>query len=394
MEILKKINKELVENYSLIIDIRRDLHMNPELSFKEERTPLKIVEYLQSWGVHVETNVGGNGVVGTIYGNKEGPTIALRADFDALPIQDQKNVIYKSTIPNVMHACGHDAHTAALLGVTKVLAHNRNIIKGAIKIIFQFAEEVADGGAKPMIAAGCLKDVDAIYGAHVWTPLKVGEVSVIDGHAMASFDGFELEILGSGGHGAAPHTTIDPIVAGSRLIINLQEIISRRIDPLEKAVITVGVFNSGNFSSTIPEKAYLAATIRSYSNEVRSTLEHEIRRTIHHSLSTSGASYKLNYKHGYPSLYNHKENVETVKEAINLFKEDIFYTKIPSLMQAEDFAYYLQEKPGAFFFVGAGSSDNDAYNYPHHHEKFDIDEKAMLNIGKVFLGIVYLSCIQ
>jgi amidohydrolase len=389
---LEKYVKELEDFYPKMIEIRRDFHMYPELSFEEVRTPRKIAEYLTEWGIEVETGVGGNGVVGRIRGGKEGETIAFRADFDALPIQDKKDVPYKSKVEGVMHACGHDVHTAALLGVARVLADKQEELKGEVVFIFQFAEELGTGGARPMIEAGCLEGVDRIYGAHVWTPLNIGEASVRAGYAMASFDGFELVINGSGGHGAEPHTTIDPIVAGSRLVTNFQEIVARRIDPLEEAVVTIGKFQSGSFRSVIPERAELGATIRSFNPQVRKQLEEEIRHVIHHSLAVSGAAYDLEYINGYPSLFNHEKETETVKQSISLFNE-IKEVEMAPVMSAEDFAYYLKEIPGAFFFVGGRSEELNAV-YPHHHERFDVDERAMLNIGKIFLGLVSKECLE
>ncbi|MGY3718266.1 M20 metallopeptidase family protein [Sutcliffiella cohnii] len=388
---LHRIVQDLHDFYPQMVSIRRDFHMYPELSFQEVRTPRKIAEYLEEWGIEVETGVSGNGVVGRLKGKEEGKTIALRADFDALPIQDQKDVPYKSKIDGVMHACGHDVHTASLLGVAKILADKRAYLKGEVVFIFQFAEELGTGGAKPMIEAGCLEGVDMIYGAHVWSPLKFGEVSVRPGYTMANCDGFNLEIIGSGGHGSEPHKTIDPIVAGSRLVTSLQEIVSRRVNPMEESVITIGSFNSGNSRTIIPEKAKLGATIRSFNPQVREQLEKEIRHVVHHSLALSGATYDLEYIHGYPALYNHPNEVEKVKKSMNYFAEKFTFVEMAPVLGAEDFAFYLREKPGVFFFVGGGSEEFNAV-YPHHHEKFDVDERAMLNIGMIFLGLVHDEC--
>lgn len=379
--------EELQLFYPEMIEIRRDFHMHPELSFEEVRTPKKVAEFLASWGIPVETAVGGNGVVGRLSGAKPGPTIALRADFDALPIQDEKDTIYKSKTDGVMHACGHDIHTAALLGVANVLSRHGEEIQGTIVFIFQFAEEMGAGGAKPMIRAGCLEGVDFIYGAHVWSPLPIGEASVQTGDSMAAFDGFEINVIGSGGHGALPHETIDPIVTGSRLVMNLQEIVARRIDPLERAVVSVGKFNSGNSGGVIPGIANIGGTVRTFDPLVRREVEKEIHRVVEHACAASGASFEMDYIQGYPSLRIEAEHAATVQRAIERFEPQLTFTEMKPMMTSEDFAYYLQEKPGAFFFVGGGNVELNAV-FPHHHAKFDVDERSMLNIGKIFCGIL------
>lgn len=267
------LTQKLQVNFDEMVEIRRHLHMYPELSFKEINTPKLIAEKLRSYGIEVKENVGGNGVVGLLKGTFDGPTIALRADFDALPIQDEKEVAYKSKIDGVSHACGHDIHTAALLGLARALSEARDEIHGNVVFIHQFAEEVVPGGAKAMVEAGCLDGVDYVYGAHVSSWSDVGTILFCEGYAMASADFFELTIQGKGGHGAAPHETIDPIVAAAQFVFGVQPIVSRNTDPIESAVVTIGKIESGTVGNVIPDKAYLTGTVRTFNPDIRNMVE-------------------------------------------------------------------------------------------------------------------------
>ncbi len=372
--------------YDSMVEWRRYLHMHPELSFEEVETPKFIAAKLKEFGVEVRTGVGGRGVVGTIRGAHPGKTVALRADFDALPIQDEKDVAYKSTVPGVMHACGHDGHTATLLAVAKVLSDNRDQLHCNVVLIHQFAEELAPGGAKPMIENGCLNGVDAIFGTHLWSGIPYGKIGYHEGFTMAASDRFEIEVLGKGGHGAAPHETIDSIVITSQLVTKLQQIVARRVNPLKAAVVTIGSFHAGNAFNVIADRAKLTGTVRTFDPEVRDFIEQEIERVIQGEVASSGASYEFQYQRGYDALYNHPKEtqffVQTVERA---FGQDLLVTGDPS-MGGEDFAYYLQKVPGTFFFTGAGNPELGA-DYPHHHPKFDIDERAMLMAGKALITV-------
>jgi len=374
--------------YAELVDIRRDLHMYPELSFQEKRTPEFIANYLKDLGLEVRTGVGGNGVVGYLKGGKPGKTIALRADFDALPIEDEKDVPYKSKVTGVMHACGHDIHTAALLGVAKTLSKIKDEIKGTVVFLHQHAEELSPGGAVSMIEDGCLDGVDEVYGAHVEVNFPIGTVAVNDGYVHAASDAFDITIFGKGGHGAEPHRCIDPVVIGSHLVIDLQNIVSRRIDPLHPAVVTVGAFHSGNAHNVIPDKAYLKGTVRTYDKDVRTQVEKEINLIAQQIGAKHGAKIEVKYTKGYIALYNHPKETEYIKR----LSEEIFGEKNvvikPADMGGEDFAYYVDTVPGTFFWVGGGNPDLNAV-YPHHHPKFDVDEKSIINIGKVFISAIF-----
>ncbi|MEK3763932.1 M20 metallopeptidase family protein [Solibacillus sp. FSL K6-4121] len=383
------ISEKLQANFSEMIDIRRHLHMYPELSFKEINTPKLIAEKLASFGIEVKENVGGNGVVGVLKGAFDGPTIAFRADFDALPIQDEKDVSYKSKIDGISHACGHDIHTAALLGLAKALADAREILHGNIVFIHQFAEEVVPGGAKAMVEAGCLEGVDYVYGAHVASWSELGKVLFCEEYAMAAADFFELTIQGKGGHGAAPHETIDPIVAAAQFVFGVQPIVSRNTDPIESAVITVGKIESGTVGNVIPDKAYLKGTVRTFNPEVRDMVEQKLNNLCKAIEIQYDAKLDFDYTRGYDAVYNHPAETAALRKAVSINLPKLQVIDVPPRMGAEDFTYYLQEKPGTFFFVGGGNDDINAI-YPHHHPKFDVDEQSMLHISEVFLQALTL----
>ncbi|QZA32214.1 amidohydrolase [Hydrogenibacillus sp. N12] len=363
---------------------RRHLHRHPELSFHEEATPAFVAETLRSFGVSVRTGVGGRGVVGRIEGGRPGRTVALRADFDALPIQDEKTVSYRSTVPGVMHACGHDGHTATLLAVAKVLAARRADLPGTVVLIHQFAEEVAPGGARPMIEDGALDGVDVIFGTHLWAGLPVGVIGYRAGYAMANADAFTIEIAGRGGHGAAPHQTIDSLLIGANLVVKLQQIVARRVDPLKEAVVTVGTFHAGTAFNVIAERAVLTGTVRTFDEAVRAQVEAEIRRLAEAEAAAFGARAEVRYERGYDAVHNDPAVTVRFAEAMRAVYDPARVVEVPPSMGGEDFAYYLQKVPGTFFFTGAGNAGVGA-EYPHHHPRFDIDERAMLIAAKALV---------
>ncbi|MCY8033357.1 M20 family metallopeptidase [Bacillus sonorensis] len=377
--------KELDDLYPEMVELRRHFHQYPELSHQEVETPLTIANYLKNLGIEVRTNVGGQGVVGVIRGERPGRTAALRADFDALPIQDQKDVPYRSTVPGVMHACGHDAHTSALLIAAKALSRHRQHLKGNIVLIHQFGEEVTPGGAKPMIEDGCLDGVDAIFGTHIWAPMPLGQVGIKPGAIMAAADKFTITITGRGGHGGAPHLTADALLTGASVVSHLQQIVSRRIDPTEAAVISIGTFHSGQAFNVIAEEAVIEGTVRTFSKQVQETVITEMERVIKGVCDSNGASFKFDYEKGYPPVINHEKEIGIVREcAKEIVGEEAVIELAPNMI-GEDFSYYLERVPGSFFFTGAGNQTTEAV-YPHHHPKFDIDERAMLNAAKILVS--------
>lgn len=384
---IAKLFARLEELYPEAVQFRRDLHMYPELSFHEVNTPEKVADTLRGLGLDVRTGVGGRGVVGLLTGGKPGKTVALRADFDALPIQDEKDVAYKSRIPGVMHACGHDIHTAALLSVAKVLSEFREELPGNIVFIHQFAEEVIPGGAKPMIEDGCLDGVDVIFGAHVASSIPVGQIGVGEGSMMAAGDSFEIELIGKGAHGAYPHLSVDPLLLGSQLVVNLQQIVSRRVDPLKPAVITCGTFTSGQAYNVIPETAKITGTVRTFHEDVRDLIEEAIGQVAAATCEGAGATVRYTYTRGYPALFNHAEETKRVEELAKVMYGEENVMQLPPAMGMEDFAYYVQKVPGTFFNVGGMNQDIQA-TYPHHHPKFDVDERSMRGIGQLFIAAV------
>ncbi|MBP1307445.1 amidohydrolase [Paenibacillus sp. 1182] len=383
---LEKWVQELKDGEQELIAWRRHLHQHPELSFEETNTSAFIADQLRSFGIEVRTNVGGNGVLGFLEGGQPGRTIAFRADFDALPIQDEKEVPYKSTVPGVMHACGHDGHTAALLGVARVLSHNREALKGKLVFIFQHAEEKPPGGAKFMIEDGCLDGVEAVYGIHLASEIPFGKIGLKSGPAMAAVDAFTIQINGKGGHGARPHQTVDSIVIGSQIVNGLQQVVSRRVDPIESAVLTIGVFQAGTAFNVIADKAKIEGTVRTFNKEVRKEVENEIRSIVKGLTEAYHAGYEMDYLNGYPSLVNAEAETERVRELIGrLYGADAFLDLKP-VMGAEDFAYYLEQRPGAFIHVGARNEDERTH-FAHHHPHFDFDERALLVSGHIFLAL-------
>lgn len=386
-ELLTTIYEEIDQGFDEIVGWRRYLHEHPELSFEEYETAKFIAEKLESFGLEVKKGIGGNGLIGILKGDQAGKTIALRADFDALPITDLKEVAYKSQKEGVMHACGHDGHTTALLATAKTLSHYREHLHGNIIFIFQHAEEKPPGGAKFMIAEEVLKDVDYVFGAHLDSGSPVGKVSVGDGFKMAAVDKFAIKIQGLGGHGAKPQQSIDSIVVGSEIVGALQKIVSRRINPFDAAVVTVGVFHAGSAFNIIADSAIIEGTVRTMTDEVRNKVKEEIYSIVKGVTESAHATYEIDYLHGYPALYNHPTETELVKELFEVeFGTDSVIEFEPS-MGGEDFAYFLNEKPGTYFKAGS-RNDDERTHFAHHHPKFDFDERALLTIEKAFVKIV------
>ena len=386
---LQEIFRFLEENYPEMVRIRRHLHQYPELSFQEKNTARFIADFYKNFGIPYQANVGGGGIVARISGRKPGKGVALRADFDALPIQDEKNVPYRSKIPGVMHACGHDGHTAMLLTLAKALLNFRDHLAGEYILIHQHAEELAPGGAKPMIEDGCLEGVDVIFGTHLWITEPVGRILYKSGPAMASADHFKITVRGKGGHGAYPHTTIDPIVAASHLVISLQQIVSRKINPLDEAVVSVGTFHADGAFNIISEKAVLEGTVRTFREDIRTMVETEIGNISLGIAQAFRCQVDYEYLRGYPALVNHEKETKFLEEVARTVPGVTEVIETQPHMGGEDFAYYLQQVKGTFFFTGA-KPQNPEYQVNHHHPKFDIDERSMLIGAKTLAALALL----
>lgn len=378
----EKLHNRIDQLHQEMIAIRRYLHQYPEISFNEKKTAKYIADFYEKLGIPYQTKVGGNGVIATLQGGKPGKTVALRADFDALPIQDEKDVPYKSKVDGVMHACGHDGHTATLLTLAKAVQAFQEELSGTIVFLHQHAEEYAPGGAKPIIESGALDQVDAIFGTHLWATTPIGVLQTSKDVFMAGADRFDITIQGKGGHGGYPHETKDAIVIGAELITQLQQIISRRIDPLKTAVLTIGKFEAGNAFNIIADKAKLVGTMRYLNLDVQEQVIEEMERIIKGVCLANGATYTFNYEKGYPPVINRAEEAQLVLHASKNVPEITSSEFVPPVMAGEDFAYYLHEKPGTYFFTGAKKEGNE---YPHHHPKFDIDERALPIAAKTLL---------
>lgn len=374
----------LEADFDETIGIRRHLHMYPELSFEESKTKAFIADKLRSYGYsNISENVGDGGILASLGDEKRGPTIALRADFDALPIQEETDFEFKSRHEGVMHACGHDAHTAILLSVAKVLKNYEKAIDGKIIFVFQHAEERYPGGAISIVNSGALDGVDAIYGLHVdgLSPYD-GNVSVKDGYMCAASDHFDVFVQGKGGHGAHPETSVDATVAGAHIVEALQTIISRFKSPSDAGVLTVSSFTTGNMTENIiSDTAHLMGTVRTYEPKTRDMIESKLSSVSSLTAQAMGATARIDYVRGYPSLFNTYKETQRVWEALSSYA--ILGTAI---MGGEDFAYYLEKIPGCFFMVHAGYYEHD--NAPHHHPRFSIDERSLLLGGKAFLDIL------
>ncbi|UTR14228.1 M20 family metallopeptidase [Salipaludibacillus sp. LMS25] len=385
--------EKLASYYDEMVDIRRYLHQHPELSFQEVKTPQYIAQYHRQLGHDVREGVGGRGVVATLTGEAgKGPTVALRADFDALPIQDLKDVPYKSTVPNVMHACGHDAHTSLLLVLAKALNSIKTGLKGTVVFIHQHAEELAPGGAKPMIDDGCLENVDVIFGTHLWATTPLGTIEYNEGPIMAAADRFEIIVHGKGGHGAQPHMTKDAILIGSQIVQSLQHIVSRRVDPMESAVISIGAFEAKNAFNVIADSARLEGTVRTFDEKIQAQVKENIAEVVHGVADSFGAKADFHYYKGYPAVINHSDKAQFLQQVASQSKNIEQVIHATPQMGGEDFSYYLNHTKGAFFFTGAQHPDWEK-TYPHHHPRFDIDERAMLH-GATVLGNLVLSTFE
>ena len=355
---------------------RRDLHMHPELGFEEHRTAAIVAARLRGLPVEVHEGIAGTGVIGVLRGTKPGRTIMLRADMDALRMPDEKGVEYRSTTGNTMHACGHDGHVATLLGAAELIADRRDEIAGTIVFCFQPAEEGL-GGARVMVEEGVLErfGVERAYGLHYTSKLPTGIVGTRPGPLLASADSFEVEIRGYGGHGSAPHLALDPIAAAAHSVVALQQIVARRIDPIEAAVVSVCAIHSGTTYNVIPSTATLKGTIRAFDEGVRNTLKQQVAEVCLHACATSGATCDVRIlEDGFPVTLNDADQAAyVISRARTVLGEDRALD-IPPIMGAEDFSYFAQRVPACFFFMGSRGGPSTAYT--NHHGLFDLDERA------------------
>lgn len=378
-----RLHDEIDEILPGLIADRRYLHENPELGFQEHNTAKFVAERLQALGVEeIRTGINGTGITGLVRGTGSGPgkdrVVLVRADMDALPIHEENDVEYRSRNDGVMHACGHDAHTAILLGLARTLMARRDEFAGTVKLLFQPSEEMFPGGAKGMIDEGVMEDphVDASFALHMAQHQPLGVITIAGGPILAAPDSFKATIQGKGGHAAAPHRAVDPIVIGAQIVGALQTVVSRNVDPVESCVVTVGHFNAGEAFNVIPDIATIGGTVRTLTPEIRDLAEERVNTVIRGIAEAGGATVEIEYTRGYPATINDPAAAALVREAATeVVGADSVVTPPPS-MGGEDYAYFLLDRPGAMFQVGTKNEERGLV-WGHHHPRFDIDEESL-----------------
>jgi amidohydrolase len=381
-EIIEKIRERSEDLYAKVKSYREHLHMHPELSYQEENTMHFVSEVLTEIGIPHQTRVGDTGVVGLIKSSKHDendPCVALRADLDALPIQEQNQTLYRSKVDGVMHACGHDVHTSILLGTAEILNELKEELPYPVKLIFQPGEEKNPGGATYMIRDKALEnpDVKEIYALHVFPELDTGHVGMKSGLYMASCDEVYVDIIGKGGHGATPNKCIDPIMIGANILTQIQQIVSRKCDPKTPCVLSFGHFEAMGATNVIPEKAHLKGTFRTMNEEWRREALELIQNSIEKIAEASGGKAEVTISKGYPFLENSPELNEKTRVKANMLLGEDKVHKLPIRLTAEDFSYYSQVVPSCFFRIGVRNEEK-GITYSVHHPKFDIDPEALV----------------
>ncbi len=374
-----------------VVTWRRHLHRHPELSFQEHATADFVAQQLEAFGGLELRRPTATSVVAVLRGASPGPVLGVRADMDALPIEEESGVPFASENPGVMHACGHDGHTAILLGVAKVLSARRESVRGELHFLFQHAEELFPGGAQELVDVGVLDGIDQVIGLHLMAPVPSGALLLRAGPTMAAPDTFAITVRGRGGHAAMPETAVDPVAIGAQIVTNLQHLVSRTVDPLEPLVVSVTKFHAGTADNVIPETAELAGTVRSFDAALRDRMPELMERVIEGITEAHGAGYEFAYQRGYRALVNDAAVTERLREAFEAAFGPERVATAPRIMGGEDFSAYLAVKPGTFFMVGAKPPGVETA-YPHHHPRFTIDEAALAVGVQAFLtGIEALT---
>lgn len=377
--LIKVIQKESEKLHEVIVGVRRHLHAHPELSFVEYNTSDYIASVLDQYGISYTRNWAKTGIVAMVQGGQKGKTVALRADIDALPIQEENKVPYASTIAGVMHACGHDVHSSSLLGTAIILDKIKDKIKGKYKFIFQPGEEKLPGGASKLIKQGVLKKpaVQRIIGQHVHPPLEVGKVGFCPGMYMASADEIYLEIEGKGGHAALPENCVDTILITSHIITSLQQVVSRRSDPKTPSVLSFGKINSdGGATNVIPDRVSVQGTFRTFDEKWRTQAHKHIKHLATNLAKSMDGKCKVKIKKGYPFLHNNEEYTQSCKELATSYLGASNVVDLPMRMTSEDFSFYSQQIPACFYRLGTGNLRRKIVS-PVHTSTFDIDENAL-----------------
>jgi amidohydrolase len=367
-----------------VIGWRRKLHANPELSFNEEETAQFVHDTLAGFGGLELSRPTATSVVARLVTGRPGPVLAMRADMDALAITEETGLDFASANTGVMHACGHDGHTAMLLGAAQELVAQRDRLAGEVRFFFQHAEEIFPGGAEEMVQHGVMDGVARVIGAHLWADLEVGKVGVPSGPVTAAPDTFWITIRGKGGHAAIPQQTVDPVAIGAQVVTNLQHIVSRGIDPIDSAVLSITQFHAGTAHNVIPETAELNGTVRSLDPALRTHIPAQMERIIRGVTEAHGATYEFTYERGYRPVVNDADVTADLAAVVEAVCGAGALAPMRPVMVGEDFSAYQQKAPGTFFFVGAARAIDGAV-HPHHHPKFDIDERALETGVRVFV---------
>ncbi len=367
-----------------VVRWRRHLHRNPELSFQEEETSRFVYETLESFGGLQLSRPTPTSVMARLFGEEPGRTVALRADMDALPIEEENDFEFASRNPGVMHACGHDGHTAMLLGAAKILAGMREEIKGEVRFLFQHAEEQPPGGAGEMVEAGVMEGVDAVIGIHLSSYLPVGKIGIGYGPRGAAADTFEIVVKGKGGHASRPQKVVDTVAVAAQVVTNLQHAVSRNTDPLDSTVLSVTRIAGGTTHNVIPETVEMEGTVRTLQEEAREKVAGTMERIIGGVTAAHGASYEFEYRRGYRPVVNDEGVTRVVEGTAREVFGEAAVEYLPPAMGGEDFSAFQREAPGSFFSVGAGNEEK-GITYPHHHPRFTIDEGALLTGMKMFV---------
>jgi amidohydrolase len=371
-----------------IIKWRRHLHQNPELSFQEVETAKFVTELLHSFGNLDISHPTPTSVMARLQGANPGKVLAIRADIDALPIQEENTFTFKSDVPGVMHACGHDGHTAMLLAAAKILSQQQASIQGEVRFLFQHAEELAPGGAQQLVDAGALEDVNWIIGTHLLSWIEIGGFGLAYGPMMASMDNFFIKIKGRMSHAAHPHQSIDPIAVGAQVVSNLQHIVSRYTNPLQSLVVTVAQFHGGNANNVIPSVVEISGTIRSLDPKLREEAPNQIERILKGITEAHGAGYEFRVETGYRPLINDHKVTSVMEEIISdLYGKETIILQAPS-MGSEDFSAYSQKAPSTFIYIGAANKE-EGIVYPHHHPLFTFDEDALTTGVKLMIAAAF-----
>ncbi|WP_053362738.1 amidohydrolase [Bacillus sp. FJAT-27251] len=385
-----RIQQQIEEVYKDVIEWRRYLHQNPELSFEEVQTAQYVYDLLESFGGFELSRPTKTSVLARLKGTRPGKVIALRADMDALPVQEETGLPFASAKKGVMHACGHDAHTSMLLGAAKILKDCKEELSGEIIFIFQHAEELPPGGAKEMVAAGVLDGVDEVVGIHLMSTIPFGTIGVRHGAITSASDVFEITVKGKGGHASTPELTVDPLATGAQIVTGLNHIVSRSVAPLDAAVVSVTKFHGGGTAlNVIPDTVEIGGSVRTLDNGVRELIKTRITEIAEGIAKANGAEALVEYMYGYNPVINEKEVTDKVASVIEEHFPERKLDWIDPMLGGEDFSAFSDEKPGCYIMIGSGNSEK-GITYPHHHPKFDLDEAAMKD-GLKFHVVTALS---